>query len=91
MELWLQQQRAGLESHDPGRSEEVSESLLRKLDTVDMELENQRRALMRLQESGESLQNLRHPQRSLFTHSKDKKYIIKGLLTVSVCLQLPGL
>ncbi|XP_024910886.1 spectrin beta chain, non-erythrocytic 5 isoform X2 [Cynoglossus semilaevis] len=62
VELWLQQQRAGLESHDPGRSEEVSESLLRKLDTVDMELENQRRALMRLQESGESLQNLRHPQ-----------------------------
>lgn len=61
VELWLEEQQTGLESRDGGRSEEVTEALLRKLDSVDVELENQRRMLERLQESGASLQHLRHP------------------------------
>ncbi|XP_029982912.1 spectrin beta chain, non-erythrocytic 5 [Sphaeramia orbicularis] len=61
LELWLEEQRAGLESKDCGRSEEATAALLRKLDSLDVELENQRRTLDKLQENGATLQHLRHP------------------------------
>ncbi|XP_067469592.1 spectrin beta chain, non-erythrocytic 5 isoform X2 [Thunnus thynnus] len=69
LELWLEEQQAGLESRDCGRSEEATEALLRKLDSVDVELENQRRTVERLQESGASLQHLRHPNSHLVSQS----------------------
>ncbi|XP_026156546.1 spectrin beta chain, non-erythrocytic 5 isoform X2 [Mastacembelus armatus] len=69
LELWMEEQSAGLESQDCGRSEEATEALLRRLDSVDVELENQRRTVERLQESGASLQLLRHPNSCLVTES----------------------
>lgn len=63
LELWLEEQRTGLESRDCGRSEEATEALLKKLDCVVVELENQRKTVERLQDSGASLQHLRHPSR----------------------------
>ncbi|KAM7376448.1 hypothetical protein PAMP_006181 [Pampus punctatissimus] len=69
LEQWLEEQRAGLESRDCGRSEEATEALLRKLDSVDVELENQRRTLERLQESGVPLQHLGHPNSHLVSQS----------------------
>lgn len=59
----MEEQRAGLESLDCGRSEEATEALLRRLDGVDVELENKRRTVERLQESGASLLHLKHPNR----------------------------
>lgn len=59
----MEEQKAGLESEDCGRSEEAAEALLRRLDGVDVELENQRRIVAKLQEDGASLQHLRHPIR----------------------------
>lgn len=59
----MEEQRAGLQSQDCGRSEEATEALLRKLDSVDVELENQRRTVEKLQEDGELLQHLGHPHR----------------------------
>ncbi|XP_029317025.1 LOW QUALITY PROTEIN: spectrin beta chain, non-erythrocytic 5 [Cottoperca gobio] len=69
LELWSEEQRAGLESQDCGRSEEATEALLRRLDSVDVELENQRRTVERLQESGASLQHLGHPNSHLVSES----------------------
>ncbi|XP_035850836.1 spectrin beta chain, non-erythrocytic 5 [Sander lucioperca] len=69
LELWSEEQRAGLESQDCGRSEEATEALLRRLDGVDGELENQRRTVERLQESGASLQHLGHPNSHLVSES----------------------
>ncbi|XP_039992754.1 spectrin beta chain, non-erythrocytic 5 isoform X2 [Xiphias gladius] len=69
LEQWLEEQRAGLESRDCGRSEEATEALLRRLDSVDVELENQRRTAERLQESGASLQRLGHPNSYLVSDS----------------------
>lgn len=57
----MEEQQSGLESRDCGRSEESTEGLLRKLDSLDVELENQRRTVERLQETGASLQHLEHP------------------------------
>ncbi|XP_071354370.1 spectrin beta chain, non-erythrocytic 5 [Trachinotus anak] len=69
LDLWLEEQRVGLESRDCGRSEEATEALLRRLDSVDVELENQRRTVERLQESGASLQHLGHPNSHLVSDS----------------------
>ncbi|XP_041668259.1 spectrin beta chain, non-erythrocytic 5 [Cheilinus undulatus] len=69
LQLWLEEQHAGLESRDCGRNEEVTEALLRKLDSVDVELENQRKTVERLRESGASLQHLRHPNSHLVSES----------------------
>lgn len=63
LQLWSEEQRAGLESRDCGRSEEATEALLRRLDSVDVELENQRKTVERLREGGASLQHLGHPNR----------------------------
>ncbi|XP_054470225.1 LOW QUALITY PROTEIN: spectrin beta chain, non-erythrocytic 5 [Anoplopoma fimbria] len=69
LQLWSEEQRAGLESRDCGRSEEATEALLRRLDSVDVELENQRRTVERLQERGASLQHLGHPNSHLVSES----------------------
>uniref|UniRef100_A0A3B4ZEI6 Spectrin, beta, non-erythrocytic 5 n=1 Tax=Stegastes partitus TaxID=144197 RepID=A0A3B4ZEI6_9TELE len=69
LQIWLEEQRVGLESRDCGRSEEATEALLRRLDSVDVELENQRRTVEKLQESGASLQHLRHPDSRLVSES----------------------
>ncbi|XP_029350237.1 spectrin beta chain, non-erythrocytic 5 [Echeneis naucrates] len=69
LDLWLEEQKAGLESRDCGRSEEATEALLRRLDSVDVELENQRRTVERLQEGGASLQHLGHPNSHLVSDS----------------------
>ncbi|XP_030614955.1 spectrin beta chain, non-erythrocytic 5 [Archocentrus centrarchus] len=69
LQLWLEEQQAGLTSRDCGRSEEMTEALLRRLDSVDVELENHRRTVERLQESGTSLQHLRHPNSHLVSES----------------------
>uniref|UniRef100_A0A3P8T408 Spectrin, beta, non-erythrocytic 5 n=1 Tax=Amphiprion percula TaxID=161767 RepID=A0A3P8T408_AMPPE len=69
LQIWLQEQRVGLESRDCGRSEEATETLLRRLDSVDVELENQRRMVEKLQENGASLQHLRHPDSRLVSDS----------------------
>ncbi|KAF3845474.1 hypothetical protein F7725_008637 [Dissostichus mawsoni] len=50
-----EEQQVSLESRESGRSEEATETLLRKLDSVDVELENQRRTVEKLQESGAPL------------------------------------
>ncbi|XP_029973399.1 spectrin beta chain, non-erythrocytic 5 [Salarias fasciatus] len=62
---WIEEQRVGLESQDTGRSEEATEALLRRLDSLDVEVENQRSRMERLQESGASLQHLQHPDSRL--------------------------
>ncbi|XP_034530593.1 spectrin beta chain, non-erythrocytic 1 [Notolabrus celidotus] len=69
LQLWMEEQQTGLESKDCGRSEEATEALLRKLDSVDVELENQRRKVERLQEGGASLQHLGHPNSHLVSES----------------------
>ncbi|KAM6918067.1 spectrin beta chain, non-erythrocytic 5 [Lycodopsis pacificus] len=69
LQLWLEEQRAGLESRDCGRSEEATEALLRRLDSVDVELENQRKTAEKLQERGASLQHLGHPNSHLVSES----------------------
>ncbi|XP_022067652.2 spectrin beta chain, non-erythrocytic 5 isoform X2 [Acanthochromis polyacanthus] len=69
MQIWLEEQRVGLESRDCGRTEEATEALLRRLDSVDVELENQRRTVEKLQENGASLQHLRHPDSRLVSES----------------------
>ncbi|XP_056867453.1 spectrin beta chain, non-erythrocytic 5 isoform X2 [Takifugu flavidus] len=69
LDLWMEEQKAGLESEDCGRSEEAAEALLRKLDGVDVELENQRRIVAKLQEDGAPLQHLRHPISYLITEA----------------------
>ncbi|XP_028993920.1 spectrin beta chain, non-erythrocytic 1 isoform X2 [Betta splendens] len=61
LELWLEEQGAGLASCECGRNEEATEALRRKLDSVDADLENQRRTVEKLQEGGASLQHLGHP------------------------------
>uniref|UniRef100_I3J096 Spectrin, beta, non-erythrocytic 5 n=1 Tax=Oreochromis niloticus TaxID=8128 RepID=I3J096_ORENI len=69
LQLWLEEQQVGLESRDCGRSEEVTEAMLRKLDSVVVELDNQRRTVEKLQENGASLQHLRHPKSQLVSDS----------------------
>uniref|UniRef100_A0A3B4GB01 Spectrin beta chain, non-erythrocytic 5-like n=1 Tax=Pundamilia nyererei TaxID=303518 RepID=A0A3B4GB01_9CICH len=69
LQLWLEEQQVGLESRDCGRSEEVTEAMLRKLDSVAVELDNQRRTVEKLQENGASLQHLRHPKSHLVSES----------------------
>ncbi|KAM7403778.1 hypothetical protein PAMA_004285 [Pampus argenteus] len=69
LEQWVEEQRVGLESRDCGRSEEATEALLRRLDSVDVELENQRRTVERLQENGAPLQHLGHPNSHLVSQS----------------------
>lgn len=59
----MEEQRPWLESRDYGKSEEVTEGFLRKLDTVDLELENQRGKVESLLKTGTDLEKSKHPNR----------------------------
>ncbi|XP_076022140.1 spectrin beta chain, non-erythrocytic 5 [Genypterus blacodes] len=83
LELWMEEQRSGLESRDSGMSEESTEGLLRKLDSLDVELENQRRTVERLQETGASLQHLQHPNSQVNQLLTDVLVHYKALLRLS--------
>lgn len=63
LEQWMEEQRPVLESRDYGKSEEVTEGFLRKLDTVDLELENQRGKVESLLKTGADLEKSKHPNR----------------------------
>nr|XP_057947283.1 spectrin beta chain, non-erythrocytic 5-like isoform X2 [Doryrhamphus excisus] len=69
LQLWLEEQQEMLESNDCGRSQEAAEALLRRLDPVDVELDNHRRTLDRLQDRGDSLQQLGHPNSHMVSES----------------------
>ncbi|XP_054653046.1 spectrin beta chain, non-erythrocytic 1 isoform X2 [Dunckerocampus dactyliophorus] len=69
LQLWLDEQQGMLESNDCGRSQEATEGLLRRLDSVDVELDNHRRTLDRLQDRGDSLQHLGHPNSHMVSES----------------------
>ena len=57
----MEEQGGLLDSDEVGRTEEVTEALLRRLDTLD--LENQRGRLEQLLEAGDPLVLLGHPSR----------------------------
>ncbi|KAK0154567.1 Spectrin beta chain, non-erythrocytic 5 [Merluccius polli] len=67
MEWWVEEQGGLLDSDEVGRTEEVTEALLRRLDTLD--LENQRGRLERLLEAGDPLVLLGHPSSPLVSES----------------------
>ncbi|XP_028831275.1 spectrin beta chain, non-erythrocytic 5 isoform X2 [Denticeps clupeoides] len=69
LELWIGDQSPALESKDFGKSEEATEALLRKLDSVDLELENHRVKLDALQEMGAELEHCSHPDRHVIRKS----------------------
>ncbi|XP_068195162.1 spectrin beta chain, non-erythrocytic 5 isoform X2 [Antennarius striatus] len=69
LELWLEEHLRALESRDCGRSEEATEALLRRLDSVDVELEGKKTSVEKLQETGASLQRCGHPNSHLVAES----------------------
>ncbi|KAM6973270.1 spectrin beta chain, non-erythrocytic 5 [Aplochiton taeniatus] len=69
LELWMEEQKPGLESRDFGKSEENTEALLRKLDAVDLDLESHRGKVESLQETGAKLQFCGHPNSHLVSKS----------------------
>ncbi|KAL2098982.1 hypothetical protein ACEWY4_005462 [Coilia grayii] len=72
LELWLEDQRPALESRDFGKSEEATEVLLKKLDTVDLELENNQTKLTSLQKTGDQLEQSGHPNSHLVSKSLEE-------------------
>ncbi|KAK1793411.1 hypothetical protein P4O66_011796, partial [Electrophorus voltai] len=69
LELWMEELMPMLESRDCGKSEEATEMLLRKLDTLDLEVENHRGKVESLQETGAQLQQCGHPYSHLISKS----------------------
>ncbi|KAK7880460.1 hypothetical protein WMY93_032905 [Mugilogobius chulae] len=69
LEERLEEQRSVLDTSDCGRDEDTTQALLKVLDTVDAEMENQRKTVAKLQETGAELENLRHPNSSLVSDS----------------------
>ncbi|XP_049319614.1 spectrin beta chain, non-erythrocytic 5 isoform X1 [Astyanax mexicanus] len=69
LDLWMEELIPVLESRDYGKSEEATGTLLRKLDTVDLELENHRGKVESLQKNGTELQNSGHPNSHLVSSS----------------------
>nr|XP_029543639.1 spectrin beta chain, non-erythrocytic 5 [Oncorhynchus nerka] len=69
LELWMDEQRPMLESKDFGKSEEATEVLLRKLDSIDLDMENQRLKVESLQETGAKLEHCGHPNSHLVSKS----------------------
>ncbi|XP_062379447.1 spectrin beta chain, non-erythrocytic 5 [Sardina pilchardus] len=65
LELWMEEQKPALESRDFGKSEEATEALLKKLDAVDLELENHQGKLTSLQKRGDQLKTSGHPNSPL--------------------------
>ncbi|XP_030641786.1 spectrin beta chain, non-erythrocytic 5 [Chanos chanos] len=69
LEVWMEEQRPVLESRDFGKSEETTEALLRKLDPIDLELENHRVKLDSMEETGAQLERYGHPNSYLIRKS----------------------
>ncbi|KAK2878694.1 hypothetical protein Q8A67_019485 [Cirrhinus molitorella] len=69
LEQWMDEQRPVLESKDYGKSEEATEVFLRKLDTVDLELESQRGKVEALLKTGTDLEKSKHPNSHLVSKS----------------------
>uniref|UniRef100_A0A4W4DYW9 Spectrin, beta, non-erythrocytic 5 n=1 Tax=Electrophorus electricus TaxID=8005 RepID=A0A4W4DYW9_ELEEL len=69
LELWMEDLMPMLESRGCGKSEEATEMLLRKLDTLDLEVENHRGKVESLQETGAQLQQCGHPYSHLISKS----------------------
>ncbi|XP_026142105.1 spectrin beta chain, non-erythrocytic 5 isoform X1 [Carassius auratus] len=69
LEQWMEEQRPVLESKDYGKSEEATEVFLRKLDTVDLELESQRGKVEALLKTGTDLEKTQHPNSHLVSKS----------------------
>ncbi|KAA0711222.1 Spectrin beta chain, non-erythrocytic 5 [Triplophysa tibetana] len=84
LEQWMEEQRPWLEIRDYGKSEEVTEGFLRKLDTVDLELENQRGKVESLLKTGTDLEKSKHPNSHLVSKSlKDANGEFETLLRLS--------
>ncbi|KAL0969732.1 hypothetical protein UPYG_G00231540 [Umbra pygmaea] len=69
LKQWMDKQRPTLESKDFGKSEEATEVFLRKLDSVDLDLENQQLKIESLQETGAKLEHCGHPNSHLVSKS----------------------
>uniref|UniRef100_A0A672QKD3 Spectrin, beta, non-erythrocytic 5 n=1 Tax=Sinocyclocheilus grahami TaxID=75366 RepID=A0A672QKD3_SINGR len=69
LEQWMEEQRPVLESKDYGKSEEATEAFLRKLDTVDLELESQCGKVEALLKTGTDLEKSQHPNSHLVNKS----------------------
>uniref|UniRef100_A0A673I813 Spectrin beta chain, non-erythrocytic 2-like n=1 Tax=Sinocyclocheilus rhinocerous TaxID=307959 RepID=A0A673I813_9TELE len=69
LEQWMEEQRPVLESKDYGKSEEATEAFLRKLDTVDLELESQCGKVEALLKTGTDLEKSQHPNSHLVSKS----------------------
>ncbi|XP_015205968.2 spectrin beta chain, non-erythrocytic 5 isoform X1 [Lepisosteus oculatus] len=66
---WMEERRPALECSDFGKSEESTQALLRKLDSVDLDLESQWPKLESLQETGAKLERYGHPNSHLVNES----------------------
>ncbi|XP_066550797.1 spectrin beta chain, non-erythrocytic 5 [Amia ocellicauda] len=69
LQSWMEERLPTLESSDLGRSEESTQALLRKLDTVDLDLESQHLKVESLQETGARLGRSGHPNSHLVTEN----------------------
>nr|XP_055027307.1 spectrin beta chain, non-erythrocytic 5 [Misgurnus anguillicaudatus] len=84
LEQWMEEQRPALESRDYGKSEEVTDAFLRKLDTVDLELENQHGKVEALLKTGADLEKSKHPNSHLVSKSlRDAHAEFEALLQLS--------
>ncbi|XP_036450101.1 spectrin beta chain, non-erythrocytic 5 isoform X2 [Colossoma macropomum] len=84
LELWMEELIPVLESKDYGKSEEATGTLLRKLDTIDLELENHHGKVESLQKTGAELEKSGHPNSHLVNKSvTDLRKRFKSLLQLS--------
>ncbi|XP_052001180.1 spectrin beta chain, non-erythrocytic 5 [Xyrauchen texanus] len=84
LEQWMDEQRPVVESRDYGKSEEATEAFLRKLDTVDLEFENQNGKVESLLKTGTHLEKCGHPNSHLVSKSlKDVQSEFETLLKLS--------
>ncbi|XP_066510159.1 spectrin beta chain, non-erythrocytic 5 [Hoplias malabaricus] len=84
LELWMEELISVLEFRDYGKSEEATGALLRKLDTVDLDLETHRGKVEALQKMGAELEKSGHPSSDTVGRSVtdlDKRF--KSLLKLS--------
>ncbi|KAJ8289416.1 hypothetical protein GJAV_G00001060 [Gymnothorax javanicus] len=71
LEQWLRERRPVLESGDFGKTEEASRSLLRKLDSLDLDLQNHRPRVESLRETAVQLERSTHPHSALVGDALD--------------------
>ncbi|XP_051775707.1 spectrin beta chain, non-erythrocytic 5 [Erpetoichthys calabaricus] len=65
LESWIEEQRAHVESSDTGKNEESTQALLRKLDSIERDLEGYGHRVKSLEEAGHSLEKCQHPDSPL--------------------------